>query len=246
MRRGEVQFKFICQSDALSADRIGFGQVYAQLADSFDPPAPVTDSSHQFSYHRQRKSTTTHGEHWRGSVRFPKISGDRLPLVEEFIESIKGGVPYVIDASLLPGVMREFEVFTPTNLLPLNRVRSCDEYELVLTFESLGIAKPVSSAAIALVSGISSAAIVGNTGTTQRFAYYHYEGTEADRSLVCVLNGSNLTVTSNGHELITHNGASQAYIVTIPASTQTSGTNILRVESMAPETAWSVRDVSVT
>lgn len=248
MRRGEIEYRFTCKSEALSASRVGNEQVYAERADRFDPPAPTPDTNTQYSYRRQRKASTTHSVIWRGSVQFPIITGDRLPLLEEFLESIVDESPYIIGASMVPGVMRDLEVFTPASQLNHNRIRSCDKYALLLPFESINHSgAPVSVSAIELAISTQSTVVVGGDGTTlRRFAHYHFPGTEVSRTLACTLAGNDMTVTVNGHEVIKHSGASQVYSVAVDSSMQSSGTNIIRVESLSPDTVWSIRNVTIT
>lgn len=254
MRRGELLFEYECLSDVVSIDRYGLPQVFAGKPDNFDPPTPFDDSITEYSHGGDRHKTTTFGTWYVGKFRLPVVSGDRLPLVTEFLESIREGRPFTIRSDYLPGVMRPLDVFVPANQYPHARVRNCDKYALSMPYQTIGdtvnTGNPISVGAVELLAGVASLQSHGVGAVdvpVNRFAYFVFEGLEAVRTLSYTIeSGSAVVVTLNGEELKRHTGASAVQTHTITSDMQTSGTNSLRFELPLITSAWSVSQVSIS
>lgn len=254
MRRGELAFEYDCQSDAVHIDRVGLPQIYAGRPDDFNPPTPVDDSITEYSHGGNRKLTTVFGSWYVGSIRIPVVSGDRLPLLTEFLESIREERVFTVRSDYLPGVMRPLDVFVPAQQFPHSRIRNCDKYALVLPYQTVGgetnTGKPASVAAMQLTAAVTDTESYGVgavDNAVTRYAYFVFEGTEATRTLTYqIAADAQVIVTLNGVELERYAGASVARTRAITSDMQTAGTNSLRFELPSITDNWSVQQVSIS
>ncbi len=249
-KHGEVAFEYDCISAAVNPERIGTPQIFSELLDEFHPPSVVSDVLTQYSDDGNSKGTTIFGEWLEGSFSMPVISGDRLDIAMEFLESISAEREFVARTDQLPGVMRPLRIFIPSARYSLTRLRNCDKYALTLSYRTLKEQLAREGSSVLLTSGVRNNQSFGSGSVgvpVNRFASYVFDGADRTRSVAYTLQAdSEVVVTLNGKELDRHTGPTVLRIIPLASDDQRLGSNALRFECREITPEWSVRNVSVT
>jgi len=243
----KIRLVFTGDSSIISPARVGEDLVFSASITAFDPPTPDDTVIRQYSRRYGRKASTLVGGVVRGSIVFDRITGDRLSLLDEFIESVRGERLFTIEAGHISGISRDIEAFSSDNAFPRDRVSELDEYTFTLNYEALDDTGHTSTDAIVLAFGTVSAETRTSTPVNPvRFASIYFPESDINRTLVMRLTGSNLRVTCNGHRVLEHANGTQNYSFDLRTEYFMDGMNALRIESHDTTIPWSVSNVRVS
>jgi len=238
---------FTGDSSIIDASRIGNELTFSAFIKRLDPPTPVDDVVRQYSNGYRRKATTLIGSRAQGQIVFDKIAGDRLPLLDEWIESVRGEREFIIDATHISGIHRSITAFADENEFPRDRVSGRNEYSLSIKYEALNDTGHIKVNNVSLQFGVPVAFAFTNLSTAPaRFSHIYFPESSVDRSLSLRLTGSRLRVTCNGYRIMEHDGAARTYNLALRSAYLMEGMNAIQIESLDYNSTWTVRDVIVT